>query len=79
MKKLQNYKNRHDGFCKSFIKTNYIIDRFRKEFLEETPAPDHYQTKCTEPITFTPAYKPFNYEAERFPVTRKDIEEATPG
>jgi len=51
----------------------------RKEFLEETPAPDTYQTKNTEPATFTPAYKPFQYASERFPVTKKDVEEATPG
>ncbi|KAF6032638.1 PIFO [Bugula neritina] len=53
--------------------------RFRKEFIEETPAPDCYQTKCTEPMEFETAYKPFSYASERFPVTRRDVEEATPG
>lgn len=60
-------------------KTIGLQTRFRKEFIEETPAPDCYQTKCTEPMEFETAYKPFSYASERFPVTRRDVEEATPG
>ncbi|XP_013414333.1 protein pitchfork [Lingula anatina] len=53
--------------------------RFRKEFKEVTPAPPEYQTKVTDPIEFTPSYKPFNAAADRFPVYKREIEESVPG
>lgn len=53
--------------------------RMRKEFMEITPSPQEYQTDCTEPIVFDPAYKPFSAAAPRFPVYKRDVEEVTPG
>ncbi|CAH1785737.1 unnamed protein product [Owenia fusiformis] len=53
--------------------------RFRKEFQEITPSPDTYQTKCTKPLVFDPAYKPFNAADKRFPVFKRDLEQVLPG
>lgn len=53
--------------------------RFPKQYHFSTPAPDTYQTKCTERKEFDPAYRPFNSAASRFIVTKKDMEEVLPG
>merc|ERR1711976_170342 len=53
--------------------------KIKKEASFLTPAPTAYQTKCTDPHLFDPAYKPFSAAAARFPQFKRDIEEITPG
>jgi len=53
--------------------------RLARELVFKTPAPTAYQTECTAPIEFEPAYKPFSAAAKRFPVYKRDVEEVTPG
>lgn len=53
--------------------------RFGPEKKFITPAPDRYQTACTDPMLFDPAYKPFSAASKRFPVFKKDVEEISPG
>ncbi len=54
------------------VQNNYI-------FQFKTPAPSTYQTRCTDPLEFEPAYKPFSAAAARFPVYKRDVEDVTPG
>ena len=53
--------------------------KIRNEIHFLTPAPTAYQTRCTDPQEFDPAYKPFNAAAGRFPQFKRDIDEITPG
>jgi len=53
--------------------------RLAREYVFKTPAPTAYQTGCTDPILFDPAYKPFSAAAQRFPIYKRDVEEVTPG
>lgn len=53
--------------------------RFRKEYSTLTPDPTKYQTTVTDPMEFSPAFRPFSNAAARFPVFKRDVEEVSPG
>ncbi|XP_077994276.1 ciliary microtubule-associated protein 3-like [Glandiceps talaboti] len=52
--------------------------RIRQKFQEKTPCPSAYQKDITDPMTFDPAFKPFQAGALRFPRIQKDPD-LTPG
>jgi len=41
--------------------------------------PKEYQGNCCEPRTFSPAYRPFNVSADRFHVSKRVLNDVTPG
>jgi len=53
--------------------------RFPKENTYQTPSPTAYQKNCTDMMEFDESQKPFLVGADRFPVSRKDINEVLPG